>query len=195
MHTIKIALLATTTLFAFTACTDLGSGLPDWDVDTGDTGAWDDQTEYDPVIGEVSYSCDYGSPDRWQFYSRIDGWAGLATLDIYETGDGNWPSNPSAVWSESHTMSNSGYDADGAWDDWTASLSKVNTIGQQTAGSTTLFGCEWNDGGSLAFRETIFDDSGRELDCVIWGYQSQQYFNSHRGDDCVCIDPDGSCNN
>ena len=195
MNAIKIALLGTGSFFVLTACTDLGTGngLPDWDVDTADTGFWEEQS--DPVIDQVSFECSYGAPDRWTFYSLMDGWAGTAILDIYETGDGNWPSNPSAVWSESHTLENTSYDPEGTWDEWQISLTKVDTINQEYSGSTTLFSCDWNDGGSLAFKETIYDDSGREMDCVIWGYESQQYYNGRMGDDCVCIDPDGSCTN
>jgi hypothetical protein len=192
MDTIKIALLAVGGLLTFTAC-DTGTSLPDWGyLDTGDTGY---SEVIDPVIAEVSYSCSYGSPDSWWFTSRTDGWAGLAVLDIFETGDGHWPSQPSAVWKETHTLNNSDYDQGGEWDEWSITLRHVTTIGQQVSGQSTLFGCEWNDGGSLAFMETIYDDTGREQDCVIWGYQSQQYFNSHLGNSCVCLDNDGSCSN
>lgn len=195
MNSLKIALVGTSALFVFTACDDFGTGndLPDWDLDTADTGYFEEVS--DPVIEQVSFRCDIGNPDRWTFYSTMDGWAGTAVLDIFETGDGNWPGNPAAVWSETHTLENTSYDPDGLWDEWQVTLSRVTTINQQYSGSTTLFGCEWNDGGSLAFKETIYDDSGREMDCVIWGYESQQYFNNYRGDSCVCIDPDGSCNN
>jgi len=189
---IQLLVLATGALFALTACTSMPSG-PDWDLDTGDTGWSDDPV--DPLIAQVTFSCNPGNPDMWSYYSRMDGWAGLATLDVFETGDGNWPNNPGAVWVESHNLNNTDHDPEGTWDEWSLSLRHVTTISQQYSGSTTLFGCEWNDGRSLAFREAIYDESMRELDCVIWGHESQQYFNGYRGDSCVCIDPDGSCNN
>ncbi len=191
MHPIKLALIASGALFALTACTD-GIGMPDWDLDSADTGYWD---EVVPMIAEVSFTCDYGNPDLWRFYSYLDGWAGQSMLDIFETGDGNWPNNPSAVWSETHVMTNTNYADDGTWDEWSLTLRAVSSIGQQVGGQTTLFGCNWNDGGSLAFRQTIYDDNGAELDCVIWGSRSQQYFNGYLGDSCVCIDPDGRCDN
>lgn len=192
MNTAKIALIAAAGLFALTACVDGTGGGPDWNLDSGDTGYWEEQ---DPVISEVSFNCNYGNPDMWTYDSFVDGWAGLAVLDIFETGDGHWPSQPQSVWTETHTLNNLAYDENGDWDEWGITLRSVTTINQQIASQTTLFSCAWNDGGSLAFRETIYDDSGHELDCVIWGYQSQQYFNGYLGDSCVCIDNDGSCTN
>ena len=135
-------------------------------------------------------SCTPGNPDTWSFQSELNGWVGLAVLDIFETGDGYWPSDPNKVWTETHDMQNTAYDPDGYWDEWDLSLRSVSTIPEQIAGQTTLFSCTWNDGGSLAFRETIYDDNSQKLDCVIWGYQSQQYFNGYLGDSCVCIDAD-----
>ena len=195
MYATKIALTAATLLIALTACDSLPSGgdLPDWGDDTGDTG-WDDEGGAQQIAA-IDYSCTVGSPDRWWYWTEIDGWSGLTTLDIFETGDGNWPSNPGAVWSESHDMRNTDWSDEGGWDRWEVELRRVTSIGQQVSGQSTLFGCNWDDGRSLAFKMAIYDDSGRELDCAIWGHESHQYFNNHLGDDCICFDNDGSCTN
>ena len=189
----------TTTLFAMatlflSACDILGGG---WDglLDSDDTGSTGDFFDGELLINELNYGCDVGSPDTWWFESTSQGWAGDTTLSIYETGDGNWPGNPSAVWDELHNMTNTESAENGDWDFWTLSLADVDSAGSQVAGRSTLFSCQWNDGGSLAFKATLYDEDGRETDCAIWGYQSEQYFNDYRNNSCVCFDGDGSCTN
>ena len=189
MQRLTIALAATSLLFAVSACDD-ASDFP-WDED--DTGWWDDDLPAAQEIAYINYSCTVGSPDRWWYFVEIDGWAGDAELEIFETGDGNWPNNPAAVWGETHPMQNTDWDDDGAWDEWEADLRRAGSIGQQVAGQSTLFGCGWDDGRSLAFKVAIYDDGGRLQDCAIWGRESHQYFNMHRGDNCLCFEPNGIC--
>lgn len=190
----------TATLFALTAsallaaCDDVGGwgDLFDSGYDTWDTGEF---YEGDVLIAELAYGCDPGNPDTWWFEATNQGWAGDMVLDIYETGDGNWPSNPGAVWDETHNLTNTQWAEDGTWDFWELSLRDVESAGSQTASQSTLFSCGWNDGNSLAFMITLYDEDMRERDCAIWGQESDDYFNDYRNNNCVCFEADGNCNN
>jgi hypothetical protein len=169
------------------------------------TGGWDDLLDSEDTAGDfyegpiqiaqIDYTCSEGSPDRWAFEVVNDGWAANIGLDIYETGDGNWPGNPNAVWEESHDLENTDWDEAGTWDAWSISLSDVDRPGDQISSRTTLWDCWYDDGNSLAFMVTMFDDSGRAVDCAIWGNESSDYFNGYRNNDCICFDPDGDCSN
>jgi len=146
-------------------------------------------------ITSIDYRCTPGSPDAWWYSTTASAWAGDAELHVFETGDSNWPNNPNAVWEETHPLTNTAYDEAGTWDTWEATLTDVDSPGSQIAGRSTLWGCWWDDGQSLAYKLTLFDDAGRATDCAIWGNESEQYFNGHRGDRCLCFDSDGRCDN
>lgn len=179
---------------ALVACDD-GFGWDDL-LNDSDT-AYDTGSFYSgPVeIAQLDYRCNNGSPDSWWYQATMNGWAGDVWLDIYETGDGNWPNNPNAVWEESHPLTSVAYDEGGAWDVWEATLSDVESPGSVVSGRSTLWDCWWDDGNSLAFMITLYDDTAREVECAIWGNESGSYFNDYRGNDCICFDPDGNCNN
>ncbi len=181
----------------FGACDQLG-GFEDI-LGTGDTGRDDVVVSVDPLIAGINFGCDTGNPDQWWYDVVNEGWAGGVTLNIFETGawTGNASSagNASSVWDERHEMSNVEFAADGTSDRWGIELNDVETIGEQIAGSTTLFGCAWNDGGSLAFMVTMRDENDREADCAIFGYESEQYFNGLQGNDCICFEGDQNCSN
>lgn len=132
-----------------------------------------------------SPACVTGSPDIWTFDVTLDGLADLVTLDIVE-------SSSVTPWDESHDLANYDYDVtSSAWDKWMVNLEQVTTPGEVVSGQTTLFGCEWNDGYSLAFRVEMYG-GGTRLDCAIFGYQAQQTFADSA---CVCFDLDGDCTN
>jgi hypothetical protein len=187
---LTLALLATSSLAA--SCDQ----VPGWEDLFESDSAWDTAFYDGEVqIAQLDYRCSSGSPDTWWVQAVMDGWAGDVELDIFETGDGNWPGNPNAVWEESHLLTNVDHDPGGAWDVWEATLVDVESPGQQIGGRSTLWGCWWDDGDSLAFKVTVYDDGGREVECAIWGNESEQYFNGYRGDRCLCFDPDGRCDN
>ena len=80
------------------------------------------------------------------------------------------------------------------------SLADVALPGDVVAGSTTLWDCSFNDansgvGGSLAWMTTMEDESGAVLDCAIWGFESENYWNTWQGLNCLCFDVDGDCSN
>lgn len=192
MTRITTLIVASTLLFA--ACDQFGGGWDDLLTETGDT-AFDTPTTTTPLIDTLSYGCDAGSPDEWWFDSVVTGWAGDMVVDIYETGDGNWPNRPTAVWDETHFMNNVESAEDRSWDRWDLVLADVESAGSQVSGRTTLFSCRWDDGRSLAFKATVLDESGRTQDCAIWGHESEQYFNEHLNNDCVCFESDNNCRN
>lgn len=160
----------------------------DWETDDG---FYQDA----PQIAQVDYRCDNGAPDSWWYQVTLDGWAGDMWLDIYETGDGNWPGNPNAVWEESHPLRSVDYDESGAWDVWEVRVNDVEAISQQIGGNSTLFSCNWDDGRSLAFMVSLWDENANYVECAIWGHESDPYFNDYRGNDCLCFEADGNCNN
>jgi len=179
----------------FVACDQLpGGGWEGILDDSGDTATV--QPTEDPLIASINYGCNVGNPDMWWFDITNDGWAGDVTIDLFETGDGNWGQrNVGAVWDESHNMVNTEWAEDGTWDRWQLDLTDVESPGSQTSGRSTLFGCAWNDGGSLAFMATLYDDRGVPADCAIWGHESEQYFNEYLGNTCICFEGDGTCRN
>lgn len=189
------ALIALPVLF-LGACDQLG-GFEDI-LGPGDTGN-DDFVVVDPLIAAIDFGCDTGNPDQWWYDVVNQGWAGGVTLDIFETGawtgSANSAGNASSVWDETHELENIEFAADGSSDRWGISLNDVETPGQQISGSTTLFGCAWNDGGSLAFMMTMRDENGRFADCAIFGHESEQYFNGLQGNDCLCFENDQNCSN
>jgi len=191
-----IILTALTAPLLFAACDGAGGGWED--IFGDDTGYYDTGFNGDtaPLITQIDYGCDVGNPDQWWFDVTNEGWAGDVTVDLFETGDGAWGSgNVGAVWDERHYMTNVEWAEDGSWDRWDLTLSDVESPGSQTAGRSTLFGCAWNDGRSLAFMATAYDDNGRFADCAIWGHESEQYFNGYLNNDCICFENDGNCSN
>jgi hypothetical protein len=133
--------------------------------------------------------------------------------DLAQCGSTTAPTDPTAAWGETHPFSNNvdwddddSVDQDGfiySWDRWDISLEDVAAIGDVVSGSTTLWDCGWHtetnsgttsapewEGASLAYMLTMADSNGTDLDCVIWGLQSQQYWNTHKGNSCFCLEAD-----
>ncbi|TNE92119.1 MAG: hypothetical protein EP330_02905 [Deltaproteobacteria bacterium] len=169
---IRITTLALT-LAGLVACT----GLPDADSgDTwGDTAVADFQGPWQ--IAEVQWQCEPGS-NTWTYYARTDGWATSMSLDIVETGDGNWSENPSMVWDEYHDFDdNLAYAEDGSWDEWQIVLRGVSSMGSQVSGETTLFTCGYHSNDSLSWKATMYGDNSA-LDCAVWGHRPIEAYGS-----------------
>ncbi|MFT6143382.1 MAG: hypothetical protein ACJAZO_002393 [Myxococcota bacterium] len=191
------ALIALPALIFFGACDQLG-GFEDI-LGTGDTSTSTPGTTIDPLIAGIDFGCDTGNPDQWWYDVVNEGWSGGVTLDIFETGawtgSGSSAGNANDVWDESHELTNIEFAEDGSSDRWGISLNDVETPGQQVSGSTTLFGCAWNDGGSLAFMVTMRDENNNQADCAIFGFESEQYFNGLQNNSCICFENDSNCSN
>jgi hypothetical protein len=127
---------------------------------------------------------------------RTESLASAITVDVYETGDSNWPTNPEAAWDESHDLTGYLYDTQCySWDEWAVDLDDVASSGDVVSGETTLWDCSFDDDGSLAFLATVYDDStpAVAVDCAIWGYDAEGYFIDHLGKECDCLDEDENC--
>lgn len=176
----KRIISVTLALLALAACDD---GL----LDTGDT--WRDTDlpeawEGDPIVTDYFWNCEPGS-NQWTYWARTDGWASGIGLDIVETGDGNWSSNPSAVWDEYHELDdNIDYAEDGSWDEWEITLRGVSTTGSQVSGETTLFTCGYHSDDSLSWRFTMYDEGNTAVDCAVWGHRPIEAY----GSNCYCFD-------
>ena len=121
--------------------------------------------------------------------------------------------SPTAIHDETHLFSNNvdwdsddSVDGDGyiySWDRWDMSLDDVATIAEIVPGSKTLLDCsfhsetnsgtatdpEW-EGASMAYMITMYDSGGTALDCVIWGEESQDYWNTYKSNSCFCMEQD-----
>jgi hypothetical protein len=163
-------------LAALTACVgdpfpSSDTGLDGWD--TGDVSVFEGPWQ----IAEVYWQCEPGS-NVWTYEAITDGWAASMTLDIVETGDGNWRENPSAVWDELHTFNdNVAYAEDGTWDHWQVTLRGVSSPSSQVSGQTTLFTCGYHADDSLSWKATMYGDQG-QLDCGIWGHRPLEAYGS-----------------
>jgi len=130
--------------------------------------------------------------------------------------------DPSAIWTEDDLMDlNYDYDSvHGTYDKWRMTVSDVAAQGDVVAADpahpnqgTTLWDCgydsatdagtttnhDWQN-GSLAWAFIDYDHQGNANDCVIFGRQSDQYFNGYKhvgdavssGHQCLCFEGDGS---
>lgn len=160
---------------ALTACVD---GPP-----STDSGfAWDDTGNVEVFegpwqIAEVYWSCEPAS-NAWTYEAITDGWAASMTLDIVETGDGSWSTNPAAVWDEFHDFDdNVDYAEDGSWDRWQVVLRGVSTPSAQVSGETTLFTCGYHAADSLSWKATMYGDT-EILDCGVWGHRPLEAYGS-----------------
>ena len=177
------ATLTTLCAFSFAACVDFGG------FDTADT--WGDTASPEGNLWQgpwqiqtINWDCAPGT-NEWTYYVFTDGWAGSIGLDIVETGDGSWSTNPAAVWDEYHVFdTNLAWAEDGSWDEWELRLRGVSTIGAQVADETTLFQCGYHSDDSLSWRATMYADDGTELDCGTWGHRPREAY----GNSCFCFD-------
>ncbi len=180
-------------------------GCPDDPLftDTADTAVTDWYTgPYE--IAFVDYEC---VSDTLTVEIETDGWADGMELWLANTGDGNWPSNPTAIWDETHVLDdthNVNFDEEtGAWDIWEIDLDIVTDAEDVvTTGpnQTTLsgVGCPDHDGESWAYMAVMFG-SGAVDDCAIWGYEPVEYYNTYLANadatsppaeigGCICFD-------
>ena len=137
-------------------------------------------------IAEISYDCGDTTADYWTYMVIADGWARNMTLDIFETGSWGGVNDPTTFngWEEFHPMNSVQFAPDRRWDEWDLSLSIVSTTGEQTSGSSSLFACSFDDGGSLAWMATMLDDNADVIDCGVWGNEAVDYFNTTEGNSC-----------
>lgn len=150
----------------------------------GDTGgdSWGDTA--DPQfagpwqIATLDWTCSQ-SNGNWTYYAMTDGWAGSMSLEIVETGDGNWSTNPSAVWDEYHVFDNNlAYAEDGSWDEWELVLRTTSSFANQVSSESTLFQCGYHSDDSLSWKATMHSDGNQALDCGVWGHRPTEAFGS-----------------
>ena len=141
-------------------------------------------------IAELSYSCTDGSPDQWYYYTLTDGLAGDVTIDIFETGDANWPGNPSAVWDEQHGLDNIAYDdVTGSWYEWELGLDYEADEGSWVAGQSTSYVCSTDDETRLTWMVTMYDDSNNPVDCAVWGHDTSYWLVDMGFSSCLDFNP------
>lgn len=139
-------------------------------------------------IDWIQWNCENSSD--YAYHVETVGWAGDMTLEIFETGAWGGLSNPTSFsgWEEFHSMYNVAFAEDGSWDIWELDLVHVDSVSDVVAGSTTLFDCQVHLDDSLAWKTSMFDDSFAPVDCGIWGFDAEDYWNTTVGDECVCFD-------
>ncbi|MCO4746954.1 MAG: hypothetical protein KC912_19305 [Proteobacteria bacterium] len=174
----RIAILAAT-FIALVGCTGL-------ETDTGDS--WGDTASAAYAgpwqLSQLDWSCEPNS-GTWTYYALTDGWASTITLDIVETGDGSWTTDPSAVWDEYHVFDqNLAYAEDGSWDEWQVSLRSASSFANQVSSESTLFQCGYHAADSLSWKATMYDDDNQTLDCGVWGHRPIEAY----GTSCYCFD-------
>jgi len=192
------------------------TGLPEWSgtyqissVTYGCTGTtWTFDVMTDGLAGHIELDWYETGDCHWLESSD----AASGGTELAQCTGTTAPSDPNGAWDENHPFTNNvdwddddSVDQDGyiySWDRWDMSLT-FNNSADYVPGSTTWFDCakhsetnsntsggiEWEN-ASLAYKLTMYDSGGTALDCVIWGLQSQQYWNTHKGNTCYCFEDD-----
>lgn len=179
-------------LAAFAA--DCGEIIDDTDTDS-------DTEDYfcedcDLVITSINPVCTPGTPDSVTFTAVFGAWAETVTLDMLNTGAGEFPDTISGVWDETHIFpatANTEFAADGTSDTWVFDLEVVGAPNLQTDGTNTFLGCDFYDQTDGAFNSTAFklhvtpDRTDDNDTCAIFGWRSE-HATAFGGDGCECFE-------
>jgi hypothetical protein len=148
-------------LTVFTACskdTTGGTG------GTGPTGTTCTET----LIN--SFNVPACSNRTWSYELETQCWAGEAYVDIFQTGS-------SSPWEEvGHAMESMELGDD--YEVWGLSLGVVDTPGEVTPGSTSLFKCDDEEDGrssTMTWSFTVYDLDFNLADCVAYGDDPSHY--------------------
>lgn len=168
---------------------------------------WNYDVQTDGLSGQIEVQVAETGDCNWRNYeagSVLSGCSGIPT------------DTPDAIHTETDLMDdNYDYDAThGTYDKWKMALKVVSSAGDVVAADpnnpntgTTLWDCQddltqtdtaspgtdWIN-GSLAWMITMYDDSSppQVTDCIIFGFHSDQYWNTYKGNDCLCFEGDGT---
>ena len=162
----KKLLLGAGALLAFTACTDGDKTCDSGEVCDSDSGAVveSDSACDETIVAIDSITADCDSTDWWyDVYST--GWMSSPDLWIYQTGSSNpWDEGPHPFPAESYD-----YGANGCWDNYYLQLAITTDWESVEYGSTTLYECSTDRKASLTWHLVVYDGSGAEADCAVWG--------------------------
>ena len=131
-----------------------------------------------PAITDWNYECDGGSPESCTFYVEADQPMGVVKTTLTETGDPTSTCGPKGgvndcgVWEETHngfTAAGSGTTGGACGERKELTLTVKDSFQDQVDNSSTLFGTQILDKGTLTVLLQIQDASGAAADCDVIG--------------------------
>ncbi len=148
-----------------------------------DSVATDDSTTTDcttgtPTLTDWNWECDGGSPENCTVYAESDYPMGVVKVTVTETGDPTSTCGPKGgvndcgVWEETHngfTAAGSGSAGGACAERKELTLIVEDSFQNQVDNSSTLFGTQILDKGSVTVLIQIQDSSGAQADCDVFG--------------------------
>lgn len=169
-------------LLAIGAFALMGTSCKDSNCDSGDsvcesTVTDDSNTDcfnFAVEVDSATYNCDESG---WWYDVMAVGLTGSAELYIYQTGSTEpwyeyghefWATEPFSTAPDADTR---GFydDACGEWDNPYLELAHVETPGEVSLSSTTLFDCTTERESTLTWSVVVYDTNGAAADCGSWG--------------------------